>query len=45
MNEGLGRGGLVGEEVGAAVRAGLGIVDEERDLVLGVLMVPPLRDA
>jgi len=45
VKEGLGRGGLVGEDVCAAGRGGLGIVDEERDLVPGVLMLPPLRDA
>lgn len=44
MNVGLGRGGLVGEDVCVARRVGRGIVVEERDLVVGVLTLPPLRE-
>jgi len=44
VNEGLERGGLVGEDVFAADLSGLGIVKEESDLVLGVVMLPLLRE-
>lgn len=45
MKVGFGRSGFVGEDICAAGCVGGGMVDEERDLVRGVLMLLPLRDA
>ena len=45
MNEGFWRVGLVGEDVFVAARGGRGIVDEEGDLVPGVVMLPSPREA
>jgi len=44
VKEGLGRGGLIGEEVFAAGLGVRGIVAEEIGLVLGVLILLPLRN-